>query len=344
MTSATVTSAPGTTEPVGFGVVGLEHLHVFELVDGLCAAGAVPMAHTGGDSLSDAYAAWQTASVATDMAGVLADDRIQLVVLAGVPSTRADAAVAVLETGRSVLSDKPGVTTVAQLDRVRDTAERNPGRWWVLFSERFGVPAVRAATSLARDGAVGEVVHVSGAAPHRGALDQRPDWFFDPARAGHLLVDLGSHQVDQFLAATGAATAQVVGAAAGNVAAPDHPAFCDIAEVSLAAGDARGYHRVDYLEADGFPAWGDVRLVITGTSGRLEVRTPVVDGTAGSPELWLTDHDGHRRVDVDPTPTWPTELLADLADGGERLMSREHPVTVTDVCLRAASGATSWTS
>jgi predicted dehydrogenase len=329
---------------VGFGVVGLEHLHVFELVDGLCAAGAVPIAHTAGDSLSDAYGAWQTDSVATDAAGVLADDRVQLVVLAGVPSTRADAAVAALDAGRSVLSDKPGATTSDQLERVRAAVAQSAGRWWVLFSERFGVPAVRVATTLARDGAIGEVVHVSGSAPHRGALDQRPEWFFDPGRAGALLVDLGAHQVDQFLASTGAETADVVGAASGNVAAPDHPAFHDIAEVTLAAGDARGHHRVDYLEADGFPAWGDVRLVITGTAGRLEVRTPVVDGVAGAPELWCTDHDGHRRVDVDPTVTWPRELLDDLADGGERLMSREHPFAVTTVCLSAAAGATPWTS
>ena len=39
-----VPSRASTTAPVGFGVVGLEHLHAFELVDGLCAAGAVPNA------------------------------------------------------------------------------------------------------------------------------------------------------------------------------------------------------------------------------------------------------------------------------------------------------------
>ena len=333
-----------TTAPVGFGVVGLEHLHAFELVDGLCAAGAVPVAHTAGDSLSDAYSSWRTESTATDAAGVLADERIQLVVLAGVPSTRADAAVAALDAGRSVLSDKPGAITFEQLERVRAAEERSPGRWWVLFSERFGVPAVRTATALARAGTIGEVVHVSGAAPHRGALDQRPEWFFDPDRAGALLVDLGTHQIDQFLAATGAGTAEVVGAASGNVAAPDHPAFHDIAELSLAAGAARGHHRVDYLEADGFPAWGDVRLVITGTRGRLEVRTPVVDGVATGAELWCTDDDGHRRVEIDPTPAWPTELLADLADGGDRLMPRDHPYTVTRLCLQAAAGATPWTT
>jgi hypothetical protein len=170
----------------------------------------------------------------------------------------------------------------------------------VLFSERFGVPAVMEAVARSRAGAVGAVVHVAGSAPHRGSLDARPDWFFDRGRVG---------------------------------------------EMVLTAGTVRGHHRVDYLEADGFPTWGDVRLVITGTDGRLEVRTPVGDdGSAGPAEVWLTDHDGIRRVGVSAEVDWPRQLMQDLADGGERLMSREHPFRVTDLTLRAAAVARPWGS
>ena len=337
-------TAVGVGDGVGIGVVGLEHLHVLELVDGLCAAGARVVAHTDGGTLSAAFAGWQTGSRPTDRDGVLSDPGVELVVLAGVPADRADDAVAALASGRSVLSDKPGVTTVEQLDRVHAAVDASQQRWWVLFSERFGVPAVRRAVELARAGAIGRVVGVQGSAPHRAAFGSRPAWFADPERAGTLLVDLATHQVDQFLAITGADDVRVVHAASGNVAAPGFPAVHDVAELVLVGGDARGFHRVDFLEADGFPSWGDVRLVVTGTAGRLEVRTPVVDGVAGSPELWITDHGSHRRVDLEPRATWAEELLADLADGGERLMSREHPFTVSRVVLEAQDRAVPWSS
>jgi predicted dehydrogenase len=265
-------------------------------------------------------------------------------VLAGIPSTRAASACAALAAGKDVLSDKPGATTVAQLDAISDAVDASGRRWWVLFSERFGTPAVGEAVRLARSGRIGTVVAVQGAAPHRGSLDLRPDWFFDGASGGGILVDLGSHQADQFLALSGADAddVEVVAAAAGNVAAPGHPGFEDIGEMVLAGGGVRGHHRVDYLEPEGFPTWGDVRLVVTGTEGRIEVRIPVAGGAAGPTEVWVTDGDGVSRHDHAPEVTWPAELLADRADGGEQLMTRRHPFDVTALTLRAAAAARPW--
>ncbi len=343
VTAAGIGAGVGAGNGVGIGVVGLEHLHVLELVDELCAAGATVVAHTDGDSLSSAFAGWQSGSRPTDRSGVLSDPDVDLVVVAGVPADRADDSVAALESGRPVLSDKPGVTTTDQLERVRAAVDASQRRWWVLFSERFGVPAVRRAVEMARSGAIGRVVGVQGSAPHRAAFESRPGWFADPARAGTLLVDLATHQVDQFVALTGD-DVRVVHAAAGNVASPGFPAVHDVAELVLVGGGARGFHRVDFLEADGFPAWGDVRLVVTGTEGRLEVRTPVTDGVAGPAELWITDHESHRRAELPTRPTWAEELLADLGDGGERLMPREHPFTVARVVLDAEACAVPWSA
>ena len=330
---------------IGLGVVGIEHLHVFELVDGLVGAGCTAIAHVSDPGpLPDAYAAWQGSSRAATLDDVLADPEIGLVVLAGVPSERAAVAQAALIAGKDVLSDKPGVTTSSQLDELRKVADATGGRWWVLYSERYGSPAVMEAVRLARSGRIGRVVHVQGAAPHRGSLDLRPDWFFDRDRVGGILVDLGSHQVDQFLAVTGATPDEVdvVTASAGNVGSPDRDGFEDVGEMVLSARGVRGHHRVDYLEADGFPTWGDVRLVITGTGGRIDVHQPVDDGAAAPAAVWITDADGVHRVDGAPEVTWPADLLADRADGGERFMSRRHPFDVSELTLRAAAAASPW--
>ncbi len=334
---------------MGIGVIGIEHLHVFELVDGLVDAGARAARHAAaGDSLVDLYGTWQPDSVPGTVEEVLADPHVDVVVLAGVPADRADVAVAALHAGKDVLSAKPAATTRAQLDAVATAVTDTGRRWWVLFSERFANPAVLRAVQLARSGAVGDVVHVETAAPHRLNPDERPQWFFDGERSGGIIVDLGTHQVDQFLAATGAEPAEVavLSSAVGSVrdwGDASLAGFQDIGELVLSAPGVRGHHRVDFLEPDGFPTWGDTRLVITGTDGRLEVRIAVgEDGQHEPAAVWVTDHRGvHRDDEVGPT-TWASDLLADRADGGERFMSSDHPFAVTSLVLIAEQGAAGW--
>jgi predicted dehydrogenase len=343
-------AAAGTAAPVGIGVIGIEHLHVFELVDGLVDAGCRAVAHASAtDSLADLYGTWQSGSEPADVESVLADPRVEVVVLAGIPSERADVAVAALHAGKDVLSAKPGVTAVDQLAEVRAAATASGRRWWVLFSERYANPAVLRAVELARAGAIGRVVHVEAAAPHRLSPDERPAWFFDRERSGGILADLGTHQVDHFLAATGADADQVrvvasaVGATRDWGDDPARAGFEDVGELLLAAPGVRGHHRIDFLEPDGFPTWGDTRLVITGTDGRLEVRIAVGDDGQHEPAaVWVTDHRGVHRDDEVGETTWARDLLADRVDGGERFMSRDHSFAVTALALEAASVATGW--
>ncbi len=153
---------------------------------------------------------------------------------------------------------------------------------------------------MVRAGAIGRVVRVRGSGPHTLAADQRPDWFWDPAQAGGILVDLASHQVDQFLALLDDPTeVEVRAAAAGNVATPEHPAFRDVGSFTLSAAGAQGDHAVDFLTPAGLGSWGDVRLEIVGTEGTLEVRANLdVLGREGAEHLFHVDAEGARRVEV----------------------------------------------
>jgi predicted dehydrogenase len=336
---------------VGFAVVGADHLHLFSLVGGLVAAGARPVAHVPSGDLIAGYESWQPESAARALPEVLAADDVDLVVTVGVPADRAGVAIAALEAGKAVLSAKPGVTTRADLERIRALVADIPGRpWTVLFSERFENRAVARAVAMARDGAVGRVVHVTGTGPHVLRADLRPDWFWDPNRSGGILVDLASHQVDQFVAICGDPTADehagvaVAGSRVGNVACPEHPAMQDIGSITLVGHGAVGEHRVDLLSPPGLPTWGDVRLTIVGTEGTLEVRANIdVAGEPGGEHLIVTDGEGVRRVDVsgDAMP-WAEHLLADLADGGERLLTQSHVLAVCDLTLQARERARPW--
>ena len=152
---------------MNFAVIGADHLHLFQMVDRLVAAGATAVAHAPNGGLVARYAGWRKESQERSADAIMADDSIALIVIAGVPSERAAVAVAALRAGKHVLSDKPGVATVAQLDELRAALEGRKGRpWTVLFSERFENRAIGEAISLARAGAVGEIVHVVGAGPH----------------------------------------------------------------------------------------------------------------------------------------------------------------------------------
>lgn len=330
-------------------VVGMAHLHLFELVQGLLDAGAETVAHVPDGELLDVYEGWRPDSRPVELAELLADGNLDLIVTAGVPSERAAVALAALESGKHVLSVKPGVTTVDDLKRITHAVEASGRRWTVLFTERFTNRATSEAVRLARSGAIGEVVHVIGAGPHKLNLEGRPDWFFDPSASGGILVDLASHQVDQFLAITGELNATVSHSSIGNVACHEHPAFADVGTIRLAGTTTHGSpvigdHRVDLLSPAGLGCWGDVRLAIIGTEGTLEARSNIDPaGAPGSEHLILVDRESTRRVDCSGVDVdWAGRLAADLVDGGARLMSQAHVLAVCDLTLTAQARANSW--
>ena len=334
---------------VGMAVVGADHLHLFSIVGGLAGAGALPVAHVEAGELIAGYAGWQSGSEPRALDAILAADDVDVVVTVGVPDERADIAIAALEAGKHVVSAKPGVTARPALDRLRTVLADRPGRpWTVLFTERFENRAVGRAVAMARAGAVGRVVHVLGTGPHTLGAEHRPDWFWDPARSGGILVDLASHQIDQFLALCGTdepgGGVEVAASRVGNVACPDHPAMQDVGSLTLAAPGAVGDHRVDLLSPRGLPTWGDVRLVVIGTEGTIEARANVdVAGADGGEHLIVTDHDGVRRIDVTAdAASWAADLLADIGDDGVRLMTQDHVLTVCDLALRAQEQAGPW--
>ena len=328
-------------------LVGADHNHLYEIIDRLVKAGASAVAHTSEGQFVEHYAGWQADSGEMTFEDILADDSIDLVVTAAIPNRRAAIALAAIEAGKHVVADKPGLTTMEQLDAIRAAVAGRPGRpWTVLFTERYENRAINEAVRLARSGAVGQIVHVVGAGPHTMWAERRPAWFWDPEATGGILVDIGSHQVDQFMSITGvtAGDVSIVTSAVGNVASPDHSSMQDIGSMTLAAPGVVGDHRLDYLTARGLGTWGDCRLTIVGTEGTIEARANVdVAGAEGAEHLIVVDADGTRRVDVSGVVVdWGEQLLADLADDGERLMTQQHAIDVTDVCLRAQAAAAPW--
>jgi len=338
-------------DAVRVGVVGLDHDHGLMLAGRLRLAGARIVAyHASGNRSKVAMTAMALPGrvQARSLEGVCEADDIDLVVTAAIPSERGPIAVRALRAGKHVVADKPGVTTAEDLAAVEAAVAESGKRWWVLFGERFENRAVGQACERARLGDIGRVVSVLGLGPHRMGAAGRPDWFWEPSATGGILVDIGSHQVDQFLAATGAGLSdgdvEVVTSMVGNVASAAHPRMEDVGMMVLRAGGVVGTHRVDYLSPTGLSTWGDGRLMIVGTEGTLEVRTNVdVAGRRGREHLIVTDTTGVRRLDVTTKPVdWAKRLLADVRDGSDTLLGHDHTVAVSRITLAAQAAAGPW--
>ena len=333
-----------------FAVIGIEHLHVFELVQGLLDAGAIDAGYAPAGSphedgrLLDLYGQLYADSPRRSADEILADPAIDLVVLAGVPSERTDLAIAAMATGKSVLSDKPGATTRQQIAATTEAQQQTGQRWWVLFSERFTNRAISEAIRQVHAGEIGRVVDVIGLGPHTLAADNRPDWFWWPESSGGIIGDIGSHQVDQLCAIVDPdceGNVYIESATVSNVACADHPAMQDLGRFTLRFagpdGSVFGSHRVDYLSPAGLDTWGDCRLMITGTEGTLEVRANIDPaGAAGAEHLIKVDAAGTHRVDCSAVAVdWADRLLADLQHGTDTLMSAKNTARVCQLALHA---------
>ncbi len=331
-------------EPIRIGVIGIDHRHIYTQIAHMQAAGAE-------------LAGWWTQGTPGTLAGflkrfpdapraetpeqLLEDGRIDLILTAAIPSDRAGIAIAAMAHGKDVMTDKPGCLTMAELDAIRATVTETGRIWSVDFSERFEVPAVTMASELVTRGAIGQVVQVLGLGPHRLNAPTRPDWFWEPARNGGILGDIGSHQIDQFLHFTGATEAEITLAGTANIANPAAPEFRDFGQIALRAGAAHGYFRLDWFTADALPVWGDGRLFLLGTEGTIEARKYVdVAGRPGGDHLFLTN--GARCEHIDAAAAglpYFTRLAHDIRARTDTAMPQAHAFAVMALAIRAQAMA-----
>lgn len=327
-----------------FAAIGLDHRHIYNMVEGLLEAGAECVGFDPQTSDPNVLTGFrerfpQLREAAAER--LLDDPTIDLIACAGIPSERADLAVRAMRAGKDVMVDKPGVTSFTQLAAVEAAVAETGRIFSVCFSERFVVPSTIVAGKLIADGAIGRVVQTVGLGPHRLNRAIRPGWFFDKRYFGGILTDIASHQIDQFLHFTGSQDAEIVASCTGHFGAEDLPDFEDFGEILLRSDRASGYIRVDWFTADGLPSWGDGRLTILGTEGTIELRKYVdIAGRPGTDHLFLVDRSGTRHIDASGEPlTYFRALAADVENRSETAASQRHMLTVCQLALQAQAQA-----
>jgi predicted dehydrogenase len=326
------------------GVLGCDHRHVYGMLQGMLDVGAVARSWwTAGapPTLEGFRKRFPSLGRVSDHRAVLDDPHVDLVLIAAVPCNRARLAIEAMEAGKDVMVDKPGCTTVADLERLRAAVASTGRIWSVNYSEHFEVPAVTKALELVRQGTVGRVVQTIGLGPHRHNPQTRAPWFYDPAKTGGILCDIGSHQIDQFMIFTGSTEVEIVTATSANHANPQQPLFEDFAQMVLTGNGGEGYVRVDWYTPDALPTWGDGRLFVLGTQGTLELRKYVdVAGRPGTDHLFLVNGQRCEHIDAsDAGLPYFARLAEDVVQRTQTAMSQAHCFQVMELALRAQAMA-----
>jgi predicted dehydrogenase len=272
---------------------------------------------------------------------ILSDPSIQLVASASIPVERAPLGVRVMKSGKDYMTDKPGIVTFEQFREVKRVQKETNRIYSILYSERLRNPASVKAGELVREGAIGKVVQTVGLGPHRMRPGTRPDWFFDPKKAGGILCDIGSHQCDQFLYYTQSTQAEVNYSQIGNFNTSAYPEFQDFGDMSLRSPHATGYIRIDWFTPDALATWGDGRTFILGTEGYIEMRKYIdIAGRKGENHLFLVNRKETTYYDCSKvTMPYGEQLVSDVVNRTETAMTQEHCFLATELALTAQKEA-----
>ncbi len=329
---------------VRFSVIGINHAHIYGQVGHMLRAGAeFTSFYAKEPDLAAAFGErFPQARLAGSPKEILEDESIHMVLSAGIPCERGPLGIEVMRHGKDYMSDKPGFTTLAQLEEARRVQAETGRIYSICYSERHDNQSTVRAGQLVHSGAIGQVVQTIGMGPHRIGLHNRPQWFFERDKYGGILADIGSHQMDQFLFFTGSTQAEVVASQVANYKNPQHPGLEDFGEAMLRSDRTTGYVRVDWYTPDGLDTWGDGRLFVLGTEGYIEARkyTNVASGRPGGNHLFWVDHQGMHQEDCSQVELpYGRQLVYDIIHRTETAMSQAHCFLASELALRAEAQA-----
>ncbi len=330
---------------IRFAVIGLDHAHIYGMTAAVQRGGGKLVAMYAKDpkQIADYRAKFGDVKLARSEDEIIEDKSIQLVLSASIPDLRAPLGVKVMRAGKDYLADKPGITSLEQLAEVRRAVAETGRKFAVMYSERLEVRSAVYAGELIRQGAIGRVIQTINLGPHRTNAPSRPAWFFEKARYGGILTDIGSHQADQFLYYTNSTEARVVAAQTGNLAHPSYPQFEDFGDMVIAGNGGTGYVRVDWFTPDGLATWGDGRLFVLGTEGYLELRKyiNVASGLSGGNHLYIVDNKQARYIDCNevPLPFGP-QFVTDIVERTQMAQDQKQALLAAELVLTAQKNAT----
>jgi predicted dehydrogenase len=342
LSQGTSPASPARSARIRFAAIGLNHSHINSQVETMIRSGGQLVWFFAKEpDLAAAFAKrFPDAKLARSENEILEDQAIQLVVSAAIPDERGPLGVRVMRHGKDYMSDKPAITTLAQLADAR-TAQAETKRIFSVLIERHESQVINKAGELVKAGAIGRVLQTIGTAPHRMSPASRPPWFFKRAQYGGVLCDLASHNIDAYLFLTGSTHVDIVASQVGNLNHPQYPELEDFGDVMLRGNGGSGYIRVDWFTPGGIETYGDSRLTIMGTDGYMELRKNVdIGGRPGGGHLFVVDQKETKYVDCSGVKLlYGERLVNDVLNRTETASSQAETFLALELALLAEKQA-----
>ena len=325
---------------LNLAILGIDHGHIFDMLDEMIKEGCncnhfwtegFPL------TLNEFNKKYPNIKRVESKSEILKNNKIDMILISSIPKDRAALSIESLKSGKDVMVDKPGCTTLNQLEDLKRTVKETGKIWSVNFSERFHVAAVAKAEELVVEGKIGKVKQTIGTGPHRQGNYERPDWFYDRQSYGGIITDIGSHQIHQFLVFTNSNEAKINHALVENTTKLDKPGFQDFGEVNLTGNSGHGYIRLDWFTPDALPTWGDGRLFILGDKGFIEIRkyTDLAKSDSGN-HLYYANNEEVKHIDCsDVKLPYFRNLINDVLDRTESACSQELTYLTMELAIKA---------
>jgi len=317
---------------IGYGLAGrVFHAPFVQLTPGLQLRAVVSR------DTAKVHAGLPGMKVVPDVAALLAEPDIDLVVIASPDEYHAEHAIAALSAGKHVVVDKPFATSLADARRMAAAAQAS-GTMLTAFQNRRWDADFLTLRRLIAENRLGRIVHFES---HFDRWRPVPAPVWKEARAGGSWLDLGPHLVDQALCLFGRPEAVTADLAALRAGAPAPDWF----HVVLHYPDHRAILRSTKLAAD-----HGLRFAVHGTEGSwikhgIDPQEPaILAGAAPGGEDWGMDPTAGLFTDgADPSRSAPMAnergdyrlfwqaLSAALHGEGDNPVPAEQAVLVMEV-------------
>ncbi|SIR43413.1 MULTISPECIES: oxidoreductase [Acidiphilium] len=238
---------------VGYGFAGKTfHAPLVQAVDGLSL-----IAVASSDAVK-VHASLPAVTVRDNLESMIADDDIDLVIVATPNETHAPLSRMALEAGKHVVVDKPFALDLNEARDLLHLADQVNRNLWVFHNRRWDSDYLTVKAAL-EEGIVGRVVHFESKIDRfRPAVRDR--WRERAQRGGGIWFDLGPHLIDQVLQIFGLPDSVNASLASQR----DGALIDDWAHVILTYGERRVV-----LQGAMLVAGGSARFVVHGSGGSL---------------------------------------------------------------------------
>ena len=122
------------------GVIGIDHGHIFDMLDEMIKEGC-SCTHFWTDglplTLNEFNKKYPKIKRTDDRKQILQDNEIDLILISSIPKNRANLSIEALKAGKDVMVDKPGCTTLDQLNDLKKQLKKQEKYGLSIFQKDF---------------------------------------------------------------------------------------------------------------------------------------------------------------------------------------------------------------